>query len=58
MDRGAYILRTFVVEYLRYERWIKRTNGHRCPIDMYFQNVCIELNIDINALKEAYEATK
>ena len=56
MDRQrAYIIRSWVFDYSRYVVWSRKTS-YVCPIDLYYQQACSDLNIEMADLVQAWKA--
>ena len=56
MDRQrAYIIRSWVSDYSRYVVWAKKTT-YVCPIELYYQQACADLHIEMRDLVQAWHA--
>ena len=56
MDRQrAYIIRSWVFDYSRYVVWSRKTN-YVCPIELYYQQACADLHIEMRDLVQAWHA--
>ena len=51
----AYIIRAWVADYTRYVAWAKKTT-YVCPIELYYQQACADLHIEMRDLVQAWEA--